>query len=286
MSLLDPALLARLERLQIGTRRRLAGAISGEHRATRFGTSVDFADYRDYHPGDDFRRIDYHLLARLDIALLKLFEAEEDLQVRLLVDTSASMSTGGKLRQAARIAAAIGFVALIHRDPVTLHTFPFERVGPRFLGRNAVPALFSALESLEATGATDFAAASTRLLSSPGPPGLTVLVSDLLSPDWEAAIARLPARGGDLLVVHVLAPDDLRPPAEGDVELVDSEGGSRVTVSLTPETAAAYGRIVDEWRERVAQRCRAAGAGYLSVRSDEDLEPLLLGAWRRAGALR
>src|SRR5215468_300381 len=103
--------MARLERLQLGTRRRLSGQFAGEHRSRRHGTSLDFADYREYHPGDDFRRIDYHLWARLDVLLLKLFEADDDLTLRLLVDTSASMA-GPKLQQARRVAAALGFVSL------------------------------------------------------------------------------------------------------------------------------------------------------------------------------
>ncbi|MGH9150140.1 MAG: DUF58 domain-containing protein, partial [Acidimicrobiales bacterium] len=144
-ALLEPALLARLETVQLGTRRRLAGLFAGEHRARGFGTSVDFADYRQYHPGDDFRRVDYHLLARLDVLLLRLFEAENDLHLRLLVDTSASMGVGGKLDQARRVAAALGFVALVRRDPVSLHTFPTPRPAPRFNGRAAAPALFAHL---------------------------------------------------------------------------------------------------------------------------------------------
>src|SRR4051812_42820021 len=150
--LLDPGLLARLERLQLATRRPLAGRFSGEHRSRRHGTSLDFADYREYHPGDDFRRIDYHLYARLDVLLLKLFEAEDDITVRLLVDTSASMASGGKLEQACRVAAALGFVALVRRDVVTLHTFPFEHASPRFSGRGATVPLFAALQGLTADG--------------------------------------------------------------------------------------------------------------------------------------
>src|SRR5262245_45070016 len=102
--------MARLERLQLGTRRRLSGQFAAEHRSPRHGTSLDFADYREYHPGDDFRRIDYDLYARLDVLLLKLYEAEDDLTLRLLIDTSRSMA-GDKLVQAERIAAALGFVA-------------------------------------------------------------------------------------------------------------------------------------------------------------------------------
>ena len=77
MSLLSPSFLGRLEQLQLATRRALAGHLAGEHRSTRYGSSLDFADYREYHPGDDYRRIDYHLLARLDVLLIKLFEADK-----------------------------------------------------------------------------------------------------------------------------------------------------------------------------------------------------------------
>jgi uncharacterized protein (DUF58 family) len=284
--LLDPRLLARLETLQLGTRRRLAGQLAGEHRSPRHGTSLDFADYRPYHPGDDFRRIDYHLYARLDVLLLKLFEAEDEVQLRLLVDTSASMATGGKLAQAARVAGALGFVALVRRDPVTLHTFPLERPAPRFTGRGAAPALFGHLSRLTAGGDTRFAAAATHLLARPGPPGLTVVLSDLLTPEWEAGLSRLPARGADLVVVHVLAPDELHPDLVGDVDLVDAETGRRLSVSLSPETLAAYARAASEWADAVAARCRRAGAAYLRVLADDDVKRLLLGGWREAGVLR
>jgi uncharacterized protein (DUF58 family) len=288
--LLDPAILARLERLQLATRRRLAGLYPGEHRSVRRGTSVDFADYRQYHPGDDFRRIDYNLYARLDVLAIKLFEAEDEARLRLLIDTSASMGVGGKMDAAVRVAAALGFVALTRRDPVTVHTFPLERPAPRFVGRSAVPVLFDHLRRLEAQGETHFAAAAAHLLAQPGPPGLTVVVSDLLTPEWEAGISRLPSRGGELLVVHVLAPHDLDPELHrdlaGDVELVDREDGRRVAVSLSPDTAARYRERAEAWAADVAARCRRAGASYLRMTAGDDLERLLLTAWREAGILR
>ncbi len=284
--LLDPRLLARLEALQIGTRRRLAGHFAGEHRSTRHGSSTDFADYRQYHPGDDFRRIDYFLYARLDVLLLKLFEAEDDLHLRLLVDTSASMATGGKLEQATRVAAALGFVALTRRDPVSVHTFPLQRAAPRFTGRGAVPLLFRHLSSLEATGDTAFAAAVSSLLARPGPAGLTVVISDLLTEEWEGALSRLPSRGGDVMVVHVLAAEELHPTLVGDLELVDREGGGRVVVSLASDSIKEYERAAEAWLERVRGRCAQVGAAYVRILADDDLETALLGAWRREGVLR
>jgi uncharacterized protein (DUF58 family) len=284
--LLDPSLLARLETLQLQTRKPLAGRLSGEHRSRRHGTSIDFADFREYTPGDDFRRVDYAIYARLDVLLVRLYEAEEDLWLRLLVDTSASMAAGGKLAQAQRVAAALGFVALVRRDPVTVHTFPASRAAPRFSGRHATAALFDHLSALEARGPTRFADAAVDLLARPGPAGLTVVISDLLTPEWEAGLTRLPARGGDVVVVHVLSRDELQPELLGDLDLVDVETGARVAVSLNDAALAVYGREALAWADAIADRCRRAGAAYVRILADDDLEPLLLAGWRTAGVLR
>ena len=286
MTLLDPALLARLERLQLGTRRRLAGNLAAEHRSPRHGTTLDFAEYREYHPGDDYRRIDYPALARLDQLLVRLYEAEDDLTVRLLIDTSASMATGDKMRQAQRIAAALGFVALVRRDVVTVHGLPSTRAAPRFTGRHATVALFEHLEALAPGGDTRFVAAARDLLARPGPPGLTVLISDLLTPEWDDGVTRLPGRGGDLTVVHVLAAEELRPPLVGDIDVVDRETGARVAVSLSPDALRRYEHLALAWADGVALRCREVGAAYVRVLDDDDVEPLLLGGWRAAGVVR
>lgn len=283
--ILEPELLSRLERLQVGTRRRIAGAFTGEHRSTRHGSSLDFADFRQYFPGDDFRRIDYTTLARLDQLLVRVYEAEDDLALRLLVDTSASMA-GEKLRQAARIAAALGFVALVRRDVVSVHTFPLQRPAPRFTGRHAAHALFGLLDGLEADGDTRFVHAVSDLLGRPGPRGLTVVLSDLLTPEWADGLTRLPARGGDVAVVHVLDRAELAPELAGDLDLVDRETGEVVPVSLAPEQVRAYERAARAWVDEVADGARSAGASYVRAFSDDDVEELLLGTAREAGVLR
>jgi hypothetical protein len=112
------------------------------------------------------------------------------------------------------------------------------------------------------------------------------VVSDLLTADWEAALGRLPSRGGDVVVVHVLDPEELRPSMAGDLDLVDRESGGRVAVSLAAETVEQYRQVVDAWLERVTARCRQVGAGYVRLLTSDDLETALLGAWRTAGVLR
>jgi uncharacterized protein (DUF58 family) len=284
--LLDLALLDRLERLQLATRRRLVGEFSGEHRSIRHGSSLDFADYREYHPGDDYRRIDYHLYARLDLLLLKLFEADDDLHVRLMVDTSTSMASDGKLDQAVRLAAALGFVALVRRDTVSLHTFPSRNLAQRFAGRHSTNALFKVLEGLQAGGETNFVRAATHTIARPGPAGVSIVISDLLTPEWEDGLRHLPARRGDVVVVHVLSRAELWPDLVGDMDLVDSETGARIPVSAHPDLLREYSDRAQQWCLDVATLCRHMGAGYVQVLSDEPIGPRLLAGWQRAGVLR
>jgi len=282
---LAAAEVSRLERLQLATSRRLAGHLSGEHRSPRAGTSLDFAGHRPYTPGDDLRRVDWAALARLDMPLVRLFDAEEDRDVRVLVDTSASMGYGGKLRQAVRVAGALGVVAMARRDATWLHTT--ARAAPRrFRGSAGVPALLDALAELTPAGPTDLVDAALDLAARPGPPGISVLVSDLLDEDWEASVRRLAARGGEAIVAHVLGAVDLHPDLDGDLDLVDAETGRSVPVSLSAAGRAVYERRAARWLESVAAACRSAGVEHLVVPAEADLVPLLLGAWRQAGALR
>lgn len=278
--------LGRLERLQLATTAPLSGRFAGDHRSRRRGTSVDFADYREYHPGDDFRRIDYLMLARLDQVLIKLFESEDDLEVRILIDVSSSMANADKRRMTLQAAAAVAFVSLVRRDAVTIHTFPAQPMPARFTSRAAVPALFAYLHRLPFGGPTAAGAAVGDLLSRGGPGGISVLVSDLMTPEWESAIQRIPARGAAVTVVQVLGAADTDLDAAGDVDLVDVETSERVPVSMVPEVRASYRTALAAWLDRVAVTARRAGANYVRVDPDTGVERTLLTAWREAGVWR
>lgn len=277
--------MARLESLQLASRHRLIGRFGGEHKSKRFGNTVDFADFREYHPGDDFRRIDYHVMARLDQVLIKLFEADDEITVRLLIDTSASMQVGGKMLQAKRLAAALGFIALCAHDPVSIHTFPARGPAPRFAGRAAIPGFLGYVDNLEATGLTPFAEAAGHLLSQSGLPGLTIVLSDLLTTEWRSLV-QLRSSGSDVTILHILCDEDLDPEFSGDLELVDRELGDRLTVSVTDDVADSYRNRVRSWRNEVAAVARGTGASFQPVNATEDVETLLLQTWRTAGVLR
>ena len=285
-SLLSPGFLAQLEAFQLSTRQHLPGRLAGSHRSPRHGSSLDFADFREYRPGDDPRLLDHLVWARLDQLVLRLYHGEEDLTVRILLDTSGSMGVDGKHDQAVRVAAAVGYLALVRRDPVTVHHVPLDRPPQRFVGRAGAPPLFDRLASLEPDGPTTFVEGVIALLAHPGPPGLTVVISDFLTAAWRDALVRVPGGGGDLLAVHVVARSDLAPDLVGDVEVVDRETGDRLAVTVTPEAARDHRRRAEAWADEVAGRCRQLGAGYLRLLADDDLEARFVAAWQRAGALR
>ncbi|HEY5890021.1 MAG TPA: DUF58 domain-containing protein, partial [Acidimicrobiia bacterium] len=250
-----------------------------------YGNTVDFADFREYNPGDDFRRIDYHVLARLDQVLIKLYEADDEVTIRFLLDTSDSMGSEGKLDHAKRIAAALGFIALSSHDSVTVHTFPEHGTSPRFAGRAGIPALFSYLESLEAEGTTPFARAAGHLLSRAGPPGITIVISDLLTPEWPALIG-LRSAGSDLTIMHLLAEGDISPDLAGDLMLVDREDGERLTVSVTEDILKTFSNRVSDWKEEIRSKTLGVGGAYITLTPDSDIEDLIIGSWRETGVLR
>ncbi len=271
----DPLLLGALERLQLRSRKPLAGQLLGSHRSRRHGSSLDFADFRDYQPGDDFRRIDYLTLARLDQLVIRLYEAEDDITVRLMVDCSASMRLDQKLQRAAELAGAIGFVALTRRDRVEVHVS--GRPPARFRGRTGVGPLFDFLETLRADGQGSLATASSTLLHQQKSPGMTVLCSDLLEPQWEPALRTLPARGDHVTVVHTLGIGELEPPRLGDIDLVDAETGNRVAVTLTPQSIDAYRVRLSTWLDQVESASKKIGASYLLADTRQTLRSTILG---------
>ena len=280
----QPELLSALERLQLDTQRRLAGQLAGGHLSRRYGSSLDFADYREYQPGDDFRRIDHLALARFDQLLVRLYDAEDDLTLRIVVDTSGSMAVDGKLQRAAELAGALGFVALTRRDRVELHQPGSAPV--RLSGRTAIQELFDRLESFSASGEGSLSRTATELLVRQRGPGLTVVLSDLLEPDWDRALTRFPARGSELAVMHVLGASELEPRALGDVDLVDQETGERVPQSLTETYLHDYASRLRSWLDEVEDACRRLGAGYVMVDSRQRLESVLLGELHKSSVVR
>jgi uncharacterized protein (DUF58 family) len=300
------AFLRKLEQLSLVARHVRPGQTTGERRSTKRGTSVEFADYRDYTPGDDLRRVDWNIYARLERPFVKLFEEEEDLAVHILLDGSGSMDWGeepgardeglgarggNKWVYARQLAAALGYIALVGGDRLTVANLqsPSHQVtqfGP-VRGRGHTLRLFDWLESLEAEGTTHLNASLRTHSISGGRAGLVVLISDLFSPaGYVEGLTRLAARGHEVTIIHVLAPDEVEPPLAGDLRLLDVETGEHQEVTIDGGMRNLYRRRLAAWREEISATCRARDVHYVPVETGTSFERVVLYDLRRSGLVR
>jgi uncharacterized protein (DUF58 family) len=289
--LLDSTFLRKLDRLAILTKRPMAGDIQGERRSPRRGSSVEFADFRPYAVGDDIRQIDWNLYARAERFYLKLFVAEEELNVHLLVDTSASMNWGepNKLRYAKQLAGAFGYIALANLDRVSVTAFGAGPGGAQLPGvrgkRGAVP-LFNFLQRMPAGQGGDLAKACHRYVQTARNAGPLLLCSDLLDAGWKDALGALSSRPFEITVMHILAPQELEPELDGDFKLVDLESGSPVEISADLDLLRRYRENLASWRAEIESYCAGRGMSYLPVDTSIPIEEFVLGRMRRRGVLR
>jgi uncharacterized protein (DUF58 family) len=244
-SLLDAAFARELEALRRRLRVRARSGVGGERVAPRRGSSAEFLEHRPYAPGDDLRRMDWQAFARTGDPVLKLFRAEEDVVVRLVVDASASLDVGSpsKLWVAKRMAAAVGYMALAssERAQVLAASDGLVRAREPVRGRGALAKLLREIDDISAGRGTDLARALDGVVLRSSRPGLLVVVSDFLDAGpFEAALTRVAAAGHDLALVQVLAPEEVDPPWEGDVALEDAETGAVLEVTLDARTVEAY----------------------------------------------
>jgi uncharacterized protein (DUF58 family) len=288
--LFEPAFLAKLDRLALITKRSIAGELQGERRSPKRGASVEFADFKPYVAGDDFRQIDWNMYARMERFFLKLFVAEEELTVHLLVDTSRSMDWGdpNKLLYAKRVTGAMGYIALSNLDRVTLTAFGQERelsMPPQRSKRGVVP-LFSFLTDLQPGSATRFAAVCKRYAQTARNPGPLLLCSDLMDAEWQAGLQALLSRRFEITVLHLLAPQEINPQLEGDVRLLDAEGGPPVDLTADLDLIRRYQRNLEQWRDEIGEYCNARSITYLPIETSFPIEDLLLNMLRRRGIIR
>lgn len=286
--LLEPALLRRLEALALQVRRAVSGQMGGERRSRRRGQSVEFADFRNYTPGDDYRLIDWNAYARLDRYMLRLFVAEEELPLSLFVDLSGSMDWGkpNKAETARKLAGAIAYVALAALDRVRLTVFADGPTsgGAPYRGRRAAGELFARLQSFPVGGPTDYA----RLVWPIGRqrPGMSVLISDGLGePGMDAALGALQRAQQEGAVLQLLAPQELTPDWTGDARLKDAETGAEREFTATPVTQGAYLRALGQRTADIERAAHRRGLRFARLSTAEPIEDMVQRTLRRVGLL-
>jgi len=286
----DEAFLRQLERLLVLMRSPVRGGLKGGRRSVKRGQSVEFADYRDYTMGDDLRQLDWNIYARLERLFVKLFIEEEDVTVTLLVDASASMAAGrpAKLLFAKRAAAALGYIGLASEDRVTVSALAGRMARRRasMRGSGRIFRLLADLSSIEAAdGPTDLVAAARHAAAQLHGKGVVILFSDLLDPGADRIIRELAATGSELIVIHVLSPDELDPALEGDLRLVDVETGDGIDVTVDLATLDAYQTRLTAWKAGFAELAAKRRASYVDLSSDTNLAVLMFNELRRRRVL-
>ena len=282
----DEGFLRQLERLGVLMKQPARGGLKGGRRSVKRGQSVEFADYRDYALGDDLRQLDWNVYARLERLFVKLFVEEEDVTITFLLDASPSMAFGRpeKLLFAKRAIAALGYIALAGEDRVVL-TALTGRTARRQSGLRGAGRVFRLLGNLSAIqpteGPTDLLASARHAGAQLSGRGVVVLLSDLLDPSSERVLRELAATGSELIVLHVLSPDELDPQLEGDLKLVDSESGERIDVTVDLATIDDYKARLAAWQGGLADLATKRRASYVPLSSDVNLNDLVFAELRR-----
>jgi uncharacterized protein (DUF58 family) len=298
--LFDDAFQRKLEYLAIVSRRVFAGRMRAERRTKKTGSGIEFADHRDYHPGDDFRYLDWNVYQRFGRLLLRLFEEEEDLSIYLVVDCSRSMGfdmkhhesqemRGPKLAQAKRLAAALCYIGLANLDRVSV-VAASNRVRDRMpttRGKQRIYRVFEFLRGLEAEGATGLEDALKQFVAQNKRRGLAVLISDLYDPKgFEQAINVLRYNKFEPFVLHVTDPADARPDLNGDVRIYDVETGEEREVTITKAVLEKYAEAYEAYLKEIEVFCTLKQVPYFRAPVDQPFDDLILQVFRRGGFLR
>ena len=279
--LLDPDFLHKLEQLEVVSRKIIVGRMKGERKSRRRGSSVEFAEHRNYTVGDDLRHIDWNVYGRLDKLFLKLFLEEEDLHVYTLLDTSLSMNFGTptKLHYGKQVAAALAFIGLVNHDRVVMDTFAtkLDQGIPSIRGRSQMWRVIDYLEHLAASGESDLKAAAREFAIRHAGKGVVVVISDFMDKHgYEDALRYLLARKMDIYVLHLLSQEELEPELVGDLRLVDVEDEEVAEITMSAPLLKRYKDNLSTFIGGLKEWCTRRGITYIFTTNQYPFEKLIL----------
>jgi uncharacterized protein (DUF58 family) len=276
--LFDSEFLSQLEQLRMSFKAKAQGQSGGGRRSRQLGVSAEFSDFREYLPGDDFRRVDWNAYARFDRLMLKLFLEERQMRVHLLIDDSESMQMFRKSMMAKRLALTIGYIALANYDQVSISVLgegEAKSFGP-VSGKNEFLRMAAFLGDLSPKKKSPLTE-SVRSLDLSGGPGVCWLFTDAFSQDGvEDALKYLSYRKKETTLVHILAPEELEPAYEGSLRLVDSETGEHREMEISPSLMKSYKEALNSFCASLKETCHSHGFNYELIPSSMDLRQAVL----------
>lgn len=289
--LFDDQFQRKLETLAIVSRRVFAGRQRAERRSKKKGSGVEFADHRDYAPGDDFRFVDWGVYQRFGRLLVRLYEEEEDLSIYFIVDCSKSMGfgDGAKFDQARRLSAALAYVGLANLDRVTVVGVGDQVTQrlPTTRGKSRIFKVFRFLKELRAESTTDLGEAMKTFVAQHKRRGLAVLISDLYDPQgFERGINMLRYNKFEPYVLHIIEPKEAKLPLKGDIRIYDCETGDEREVTITDELLERMAQAFQSYQDEIEQFCAKQHVPYFAADTETAFDELVLRVFRRGGFLR
>jgi len=284
--LLDHREFRLLEGLRLNPKKSFSGRVRGERLTKKKGISIEFSDYRDYTEGDDLRHLDWNVLARLETPIMKTYRDEEDLAVHLLLDGSASMDFGEptKFAAASRIAAAAGYVGLCGGDAVYPRLLGVRQAPmPALRSRSSFPRLIKWVIEGKAEGQEGLAASLKAFAHASVRAGIAVVISDGLDPETATAVRILGGRGHEVFFFQVLSDIELDPDLEGDLRLLDAEGGRPVEITANSYALKEYKQNLTSHNEQLRDAVLRVGGRYALIRATDSLEHTVKQILRRDG---
>ena len=286
----DAEFLQKLERLRLIAKRLSWAGVKGEHPSSRKGFSLEFSDYRRYQMGDDLRYVDWNIYRRLDRLLLKVFTAEEEMNVYILVDTSRSMAEGApaKIDYAKKVAAALGYIGLKNLDRVGGASFSSTLQAPVTAGRGRkqILSLFGFLNHLSCGGETRLGPAIHAFTNLFPHRGLVVIISDLFDPaGWRAALEELANKKYQLLVIHIVDPRELDPNSSGDVMMRDVENGRERRFFIDAQLKRRFHEELAGYFSEIETVCAGRGIDYLRTTTQVPFDEFVLQTLRQVSSV-
>lgn len=290
-ALFDPQFLAKLEKIHFISRGRVRGMQAGERRSNQLGSSLEFADYRTYFPGDDFRLIDWHAYARLGKWFLKTYLDERKTDFHFYIDVSQSMDHPkmSKRKIAIQLAAALGYMALVRGERVSVYSFrkQIERTLSSLQGRKSISRLFHFLEGIHFIGEGDFNQALTDPKAIPKQGGACFVITDAFFPSgMDKGFSHLQGAAGQVFLFHVTAKMERDPSYQGDLRLIDCESQETKEISMTKALWKEYRDTAQQFIRTLAENCYRRGITYVSIPVEEPFEQILFVRLRRLGIIR
>ena len=284
----DTEFLKKLNNISLRATITMNQGASGNRKSKVKGSSVEFSDYREYSMGDDFRRVDWNAYGRFDKLFVKLFMEEREAMVNIFIDSSKSMNFGEPKKSIAalRIAGILAFLALNNLDRVSLNSIREGTLkkSASLMGRNMFNQCITFLQELEFSGKTTLSdAIKKRELSSRG---ISIIISDCFSQgNMDEIIKYLSFKRQQVVIIHILSPEELNPEFSGELRLIDSETGLAKNISVTASILKKYNNQLDLFTNRIKDSCSKMGAAYVQVSSSESMEKVLFEKFTGSGII-